>query len=147
MAKLSNWQASLDRYIAESHNLPFSYDPAEGLDCCRFTFNAIRVQIGKPVGEQFAGAYKTRRQALETMQAYCGRPSLSMAIFKLFRECGFAATHPLLAQRGDALLCPKLSGGEFLGVLDLNGKDVISVGENGLRRVPVSIRCRAWRIA
>jgi hypothetical protein len=146
MAKLSNWQASLDRYIAENHQRPFSYDPALGLDCCRFTFGAIRVQIGKPVGEQFADAYKTRREALETMLAYCGRPSLSMAIFKLFKECGFDATHPNFAARGDAVLTPKPGGGEFLGILALNGKDVISVGENGLRRVPISIRCRSWRI-
>jgi hypothetical protein len=144
--KLSNWQQALDEYIAAAHTKPFSYDRGEGLDCCTFTFGAIRAQTGRVIGAQFAGVYTTHRQALITMKLYCGRPSLSAAIAKLMREHEFSPVPPLYAQRGDAVLAPQTAGGDFLGILDLNGRDVLSVGDDGVRRVPISIRCRAWRI-
>jgi hypothetical protein len=147
MARLANWQTALDRYIAESNLRVFSYDSRLGLDCCRFTWGAIKAQTGKPIGAQFADAYRTRRQALETMRLYCGRPSLLMSINKLMAEYGFAVVHPNFASRGDAVLVPKRTGGDFLGVLDMNGKDVLGMSDLGPVRVPISIRCRAWRIA
>jgi hypothetical protein len=62
------------------------------------------------------------------------------------KEYGFdVLISPLYGQRGDAVLCPN-GGEQFFGILDLNGRDVLSVGEHGVRRVPISIGCRAWRI-
>jgi hypothetical protein len=127
--------------------MPFSYDRAMGLDCCTFTFGAIHVQTGIAIGQQFAGTYLTKRESLLTMKKYCGKASLGLSISKLMKEYGFdPLISPLYAQRGDAVLAPN-GGEQFLGILDLNGRDILSVGERGVLRVPISITCRAWRIA
>lgn len=145
--KLTNWATRLDEYIAAAANMPFSYDRAIGLDCCTFTFGAIHAQTGSPVGQRFAGTYSNKREALLAMKHYCGKASLGLFVSKLMQECGFdVLISPLYAQRGDAVLAPN-DGDHFFGILDLNGRDILSVGENGVRRVPISIRCRAWRIA
>lgn len=145
--RLSDWATRLDAYIAAAASMPFSYNSAMGLDCCRFTFGAIHAQTGKAIGLSFAGTYSTKREALATMTRYCGKPSLSMSINKLMNEHGFDHTPVMYAKRGDAVLAPNGPRTHFFGILDLNGRDVLSVGEYGVRRVPVSIRCRAWRIA
>jgi cell wall-associated NlpC family hydrolase len=145
--KLSNWATRLDEYIAAAANMPFSYDRALGLDCCTFTWGAIHAQTGCMIGQRFAGTYSTKREALVAMKKYCGKASLGLFISKLMQEYGFEVLiSPLYAQRGDAVLAPN-GGEQFFGILDLNGRDVLSVGENGVRRVPISISCRAWRIA
>lgn len=145
--KLSNWVTRLDEYVTAAASMPFSYDRAMGLDCCTFTFGAIHAQTGVAIGEPFGGSYSTQREALTAMRNYCGKASLGLFISKLMKEHGFdPLISPLYAQRGDAVLAPN-GGWHFLGVLDLNGRDILSVGEHGVRRVPLSITCRAWRIA
>ena len=147
--KLTNWAKSLDDYVAQAHARSFSYDAAEGLDCCTFTFGAIHAQTGRLIGTQFRGCYRNRREALLLMRNYAGKPFLALAITKLMREEGFATVQPMYAQRGDAVLVPLKPFGardHFFGILDLNGRDVLGVGDLGLRRLPISIRCRAWRI-
>jgi hypothetical protein len=131
--------------------MPFSYCAAQGLDCCTFTFGAIHAQTGLAIGRQFAGAYATRRESLQCMKKYCGKPYLSEALGKLMLENRFHCILPAFAQRGDAVLVPQVAGAagrhNFFGILDLNGRDVLSVGENGLRRYPINGNCTAWRIS
>jgi cell wall-associated NlpC family hydrolase len=145
--KLPDWATRLDAYIDSAASMPFSYNNAIGMDCCSFTFGAIHAQTGIAIGQRFAGRYRTRREALLMMCAYCGRPSLAMFISQLMKDNGFHRTSPTLAQRGDVLLTANGVTGDYLGVLDLNGKDILSVGEHGVRRVPISINCLTWRIA
>jgi hypothetical protein len=145
--RLQDWASRLDEYITAAASMPFSYDHAQGLDCCRFTWGAIHAQTGIAIGQQFAGSYRTKRESLVVMKSFCGRPSLLLSIAKLMSENKFARCRPLFAQRGDVLLAPTGMRDWFMGVLDLNGRDVLSVGENGVRRVPISIRCRAWRVS
>jgi hypothetical protein len=144
--KLPDWATRLDAWIAAANRMPFSYDPARGLDCCRFTFSAIHAQTGIMIGQQFAGKYRTKREALLLMKSYSGKPSLQLCIHKLMAESGFERVEALMAQRGDAVLVPNGTSGDFFGVLDTNGRDVLGVGEFSVRRVPISIKCRAWRI-
>lgn len=141
-----DWATRLDGYIAAAATMPFSYNAAMGLDCCTFTFGAVHSMTGIVIGSRFAGTYSTKRESLVAMKNFCGRPSLLLAIAKLMAENKFDRCRPIFAQRGDVLLTPTSTRDWFLGVLDLNGRDVLSVGENGVRRVPVSVRCRAWRV-
>lgn len=144
--RYEDWPTRLDRYIAENRNKPFSYDQREGLDCTTFTFGAIEAMTGIPIGLRFRGAYTTRRGSLEAMKSYCGRASLRMSILKLMAEYGFEKIAAGFAQRGDAVICIQAPGHDFLGIVDLNGRDVLGIGD-GIRRVPVSTHCMAWRIA
>lgn len=145
--RLPDWATRLDAYIAAALSMPFSYDPAMGLDCCRFTWGAIHAQTGNTIGQQFVGTYRSKRESLVAMKNYCGRASLLWSIVKLMDENKFDRRRgPFFAQRGDVLLVPNGPGGDFLGIMDLNGRDVLSVGEHGIKRVPVSKFCRAWRI-
>lgn len=145
--RFEDWATRLDRYIAASLSMPFSYNSAMGMDCCRFTWGAIHAQTGIVIGQQFANTYRTKRESLLVMKKYSGRPSLLWSIVKLMDEHHFDRRRgPFFAQRGDVLLVPNGPGGDFLGIMDLNGRDVLSVGEHGIKRVPVSKFCRAWRI-
>jgi hypothetical protein len=100
---------------------------------------------GVALGRWFTGRYRTKRESLALMKEYCGKPSLFLFISKLMAEHGLASVPALSAQRGDLVLVPQ-NRDSFVGILDLNGRDVLSVGEHGTRRVPVNIKCRAWRI-
>ena len=146
MRRHPDWATRLDVYIAANASMPFSYERANGLDCCTFAFGAIHAMTGIAIGAQFVGIYSTKRESLIAMRSYCGSPSLRMAIAKLMTENKFGRRPPLFAQRGDAVLVPNGPAGEFFGVVDLNGRDVLGIGDRGIRRVPISIECRAWRI-
>jgi hypothetical protein len=54
-------------------------------------------------------------------------------------------THPLCAQRGDLVV---MANGTNLiaGVVHLNGAHLISVGEPGLVRLPITTIKRAWKV-
>lgn len=146
--RYEDWATRLDAYIAAAWSMPFSYDRSMGLDCCTFTFGAIHAMTGVNIGQRFAGTYSTKRESLVRMREYCGKAELTFFLAKLMNEFGFQRVPPFSAQRGDALVCPQVHrGGYFFGILDLNGRDILSVGELRARRVPVGLQCRAWRIA
>lgn len=143
--RFEDWAARLDAYLAANRDRPFSYDSALGLDCCVFTFGAIESMTGIAIGKQFAGKYTTRKGSLLAMMDYCGRPSLLTFIGKLMDEYGFEHIRHGFAGRGDVAICFQVTGHDFLGIVDLNGRDVLGIGD-GIRRVPISRMCMAWRI-
>jgi hypothetical protein len=144
--RFEDWPTRLDRYIAENRDKPFSYDQNEGLDCCTFTWGAIEAMTGIAIGARFRGTYTTRRGSLEAMKNYCGRASLRASILKLMDEYAFKKIPAAFAQRGDVVLNLQGPGGDFLGFIGFNGRDVLGIGD-GIRRVPVTNYCMAWRIA
>ena len=75
---------------------------------------AIHAQTGIQIGLRFAGAYCTKRESLQIMKGYCGKPSLSVSIQKLISECGFDRRPPFYAQRGDPVLVPNGPSRGFL---------------------------------
>lgn len=140
-----DWVIRLADYIAVHADQPFSYDSAKGLDCCSLVFGAILVVTGIDAGLPFRGQYRTRRQASALMKAHCGKPSLEPFIDALMAQHGFLEIPPLFAGRGDVVLVPTKAR-HHLGVMDLNGRDVLSVCEEGIARTPITTACRAWRI-
>ena len=119
----------------------FLQPSAMGYDCCSFTFGAIHAVTGKQVGRQFAGRYSTKREALvEMKKLLTGRPSLGLFVEKLMREHGFGRI-PVAFGSSVAIRCSRPMGMRyFFGIMDLNGRDVLSVGEHGVRRIAKSVR-------
>jgi hypothetical protein len=52
---------------------------------------------------------------------------------------------PLFARRGDLVVIEDV-GRTIAGVVHLNGRDVVSVGAAGLKRLPLNTVKRAWRV-
>lgn len=145
MSKLPDWPTRLDAYFRTACSVPFSYDSGVGLDCCTFTFGAIRAMTGNTLGLCFQGTYRSVREARIVMRNYCGRPSVAISIAKLMQEAGYPWTPVRFAQRGDVGLMPN-GGSVLFGVVDLNGRDLIGVGANGLCRLPLNALCTLWRV-
>lgn len=143
--RCEDWAARLAQYIAAQQTRPFSYDSTIGLDCCSFVFGAVLAITGIDLGRPFSGRYRTYREAARLMRAHCGKPTLAPFIESLMAQHGFLEVPPLFAGRGDAVLVPTKAR-HHLGVMDLNGRDVLSVCEQGIARVPITGECRAWRI-
>ena len=148
----SNWESALDRYCARCATTRFSYDPAAGLDCCRFIFGAAAVMTGRTFYGRFEGRYRSRGGALRLMAEYGGAPSIEAAVPILMFECGFAEIAPARAQRGDALMIAAGAGaaridGRSMGIVSLDGRAALAMAESGLWRYPRTLAVRAWSIA
>jgi hypothetical protein len=143
--KRPDWATKLSSYLYERRKEAFSYDCERGLDCCSFTFGAIDAQTGINIGSGFFGTYRTAKESLRTMRSYCGRPSLEAAIEKLMQEKGIEECPVTLARRGDPILI-RQGRGSSLGILDLNGRDIVTISNKGIWRLPLSRGLRAWNI-
>ena len=144
--RYEDWQTRLSDYLLFARQTPFNYNSAHGLDCCTFTFGAIQSMTGIDIGAPFRNTYRDLRGSLVAMKNYCGQPSLRRSIMQLMSEHEFSRVAWTMAQRGDAVLTEQRPNRWFLGILDLNGRDVIGVCDQGLIRIPISAQCMAWRI-
>ena len=143
--KRPDWASNLSSYLYDHRDVAFGYDRDKGLDCCTFTFGAIEAQTGINIGSAFLGSYRTAKESLRTMRSYCGRPSLEAAIEKLMKEHGIEECPVTLARRGDPILISQ-GRGSSLGILDLNGRDIVTISNQGIWRLPLSRGLRAWNI-
>lgn len=100
---------------------------------------------GTDLASPFRGCYRSRAEALALAKSYAGKPSLPLLIGKALYERGLGEVPLLSAQRGDILLV-KRANARSLGILALNGKEILAASETGYLRLDVSRAIRAWRV-
>jgi hypothetical protein len=138
-----DWQALLHAFLMEHRCDPFCY----GLwDCCLFVCDAVCVMTGVDLAAEFRGAYSSRSEARRTILAHCGSTSVQAVVEAVTAKNGIEETPVLHAQRGDVALI-KRSGRDYsLGLVALNGRDIVLASVRGLWTTPVSSAVRAWHV-
>ena len=131
-----DWPARLTKFLLSRHAEPFRYGTH---DCCLFVADAVHAMTGEDLAENFRGRYRSRVEAL----ALVGTPEAVLAGEAIRR--GLLEIPPVRAGRGDVAIL----GGKrhsTLGLLSLNGHEILAAGRRGFLRLPRSRAARAWRI-
>jgi hypothetical protein len=107
--------------------------------------DAIQAMTGTDVAAVFRGRYHSRKEALEAVKEYTGKSSIRAIAEALFREHGMREVPVLSAQRGDAVLVKR--GRDWsLGLMALDGKEIVALAKDSLLRWPLDRAVRAWRV-
>jgi len=155
--RFETWEQDLAEFLEASANRPFAWGSH---DCCLFVSEAIRIMTGTDIAEikhwrgnyhDETGAYFMFFKAMRTAKHRKGRQvrigDFRQALTWLAEEFGFPVwSHPALAQRGDAVLARDHEGREALGIVDLDGRWVVCLGQQGLIRLPVDRILVAWKV-
>lgn len=137
MARTQGWESRLMAVVEAARVEPYVLGVH---DCFRFACRAVEALTGADLWSEWAGRYRTRRQALRRIHEYAGA-GFTEAGSKLF---GGSPVPCAQARRGDVLEYRDDRGEQHLGVCV--GADVAVLAEQGLAFVRLS-RCRhAWRV-
>jgi hypothetical protein len=142
LTRLPGWQGALDCFLTAHRDSCFQY----GIwDCCLFACDAIEVMTGVDVAAQFRDRYHTRAEALRAIREYTGKVSVRAAAERVTAAYEMPRVEILRAQRGDVVLVRR-SRDYSLGIVALNGTDVITVTPHGLQRIALSNAVFGWRV-
>ena len=142
MRRRSDWQLALDEFLRANQDRSFEYGT---WDCCLFVCDAIVAMTGVDLAASYRGKYSTRKGALHAISEQLGTASIQAV------AATAAAAHDMpelpvpYAHRGDMVLVGR--GRDYsLGLVALNGRDVIATSKRGLWRLPLSRAVRAWQV-
>lgn len=113
-------------------------------DCSLFCADGIEAITGVDIAADFRGRYADEVGAWATVASVANGKTVEDAAAYCASKFGLVElAHPLMAQRGD-LVTIEDGGRVISGLVHLNGRHVVSVGETGLLRLPISEIRRAW---
>ena len=130
-------------FLVENADKPFQWG---SWDCSLFCADAIKSITDVDVAVDFRDQYTTEFGALKTIKRVTGGTTVADAAQYCAEQFGLVEYEfPLLAKRGDLVVA---QNGDSLisAVVDLNGRHIISVSENGLMRLPITNVVRAWSV-
>jgi hypothetical protein len=155
--RLPAWPELLGKFICERVTQPFAWGTN---DCATFACDAVLTMTGIDLAKPLRGGYTTALGAARQMREFLRgletkletssevsleSSRLELVAEKIAREWLIDEVPILKAQRGDiALLDTEL--GAALGVVSLNGWEILAPGTEGLMRLPLRSASRAWRI-
>lgn len=147
MTRFPDWQSRLERYLAAHAREAFRYGV---FDCCLFACGAIETMTGTDPAGEFRGKYANRQEAFVAVRAALGGRSASLRDLarKLARAHGFQRVENIHhAHRGDLVILRRSAREVSLGIVSLNGRDVLVATGPGVQPIPlVSAAVEIWRI-
>lgn len=143
IVRRKDWAARFDAEYARLRLQPFEWGT---VDCCLVPCNLILAMTGTDPAKPFRGKYKSERGAVGRLRRFAGRYSrlntlIAKTAEKITVELGVPEINPNFAQRGDVVLLD-----EALGVVSLDGRNVITCTTKGVHITPLSDAKRAWRV-
>lgn len=115
-------------------------------DCALFAADGIQAMTGVDIAADFRNRYNDEASALEAIKTIAGGTTIADAAAYCAAKHGLAELHlPLMAQRGDLAVLEE-SGRLIAGLVHLNGRHLVTVGESGLKRICICKIRRAWRV-
>lgn len=133
-------------FLLERIKMPFIWGSN---DCALFAADGIQAITGVDIAAQFRGKYHDEASAMQAIKEICGGASVADAAAYCAQQHALAEWKmPLFAKRGD-LVIVRLGDGssnQIAGLVHLNGRHVVSVGERGLLRLPISNIVRSWHV-
>jgi len=132
-----DWQQRLDAFLRDHQFEPFHYGR---WDCGLFVCSAIAAMTDVDPAVTLRSVYSSPREAIQTLRAR-GLRSVEALVESVTTEYRMPETRVVCAQRGDVALVR-----HSLGLVALNGRDVLLASHKGLWRVPLSMASRAWHV-
>jgi hypothetical protein len=144
LARLPFWDTRLlHDFLLTRNAMPFEWSTN---DCCTFAADAIKSFTDVDIASDFRGKYSDMVSAFRAIKDVTGGATVADAAAHCAQKYGLKELpSPLLAQRGDLVLVED-SGQLVAGIVHLNGRHVVVVGENGLKRQSIRNVRRAWRV-
>ena len=142
LTRLPGWQSALDHFLTAHRETRFQYGV---WDCCLFACDAIEVMTGVDVAVQFRGRYHSHTEAQRAIRAYSGSPSVRAVAGRVTEAYTMPQVDILRARRGDVVLIRRPRD-YSLGIVALNGTDLITVTPQGLQRIGLSNAVCGWRV-
>ncbi len=136
--RTEGWENRLREFLQIAATLPFE----RGSHCCAtFAGRCVEIMQEREVLPEFRGDYKTKEDAYKFLKekGYTGLSSIADKIL------GKPLENVRFAKRGDVVLVVQ-EGQEALGIVDLTGRNVLTVGLQGLVSYPLSQIVAAWEV-
>ena len=115
-------------------------------DCCLFAADAILAMTGADIADAFRGKYNDEASAFSLIKSVTGGSTVAGAAEYCALQYGLEEyPFPLMAKRGDLAVVEE-SGRLIAGIVHLTGRHVVSVGEDGLKRLCISTVQRSWAV-
>lgn len=154
LTRTTHWATrEFDKFLRAHAHTPFAWGTN---DCCLFPANAIEAFTGVDLASDFRGKYTDEASAFALIKSVTGGTTAEDAAAWCAQKHGLVEhvrngkPAPLFAQRGDlVVLVDPLSGapGDVIaGVMHLRGTHAVTVGESGLKLLPLKNLKRAWKI-
>lgn len=140
--RLEHWETrSFHEFLKGRASAPFVWGTN---DCAMFTADAVQSISGIDIAESFRGKYSDEAGSLQAIHEVCGGSSLADALAWCAAKSGMQELqYPLMAKRGDMVLCDRGDGILIAAVIHLSGRPV-SVGPQGMMNLSVKSIQRAW---
>lgn len=138
--RTKTWKNDFIEYIHANTNTVFEFGKH---DCCLTACNLLQRVTGIDPADSFRETYNGPVEMFTTLKKHGGVEKIAD---KICAEYGWKEIPPLFASKGDLVMIEAGSERHALGVVDLNGKEIICAGPIGLSRKPLSDAVKAWRI-
>jgi hypothetical protein len=144
LTRVDHWDTrSFHHFLVARAPLPFAWGEN---DCALFVADGIEAMTGVDIAADFRGRYHSEAEALDLIREITGGEAVADAAAWCADKFGMREwLHPLCAQRGDMVTLAD-AGRVISGLVHLNGRHIVAVGEMGLKRLPISAALRAWHV-
>lgn len=135
----------LHSFLASRAKTPFTWGSN---DCALFAADGIQAMTGADIAADFRNQYTDANGANTAIAKVTGVANGTVedaAAYCASKHGLVELKHPLFAQRGDLVVLED-SGRIIAGLVHLSGRHIVAVGEQGLKRLPITAVKRAWRI-
>jgi hypothetical protein len=130
------------KFLVQRTKTPFAWGTN---DCALFAADGVRAITGVDIAADFRGKYTDEASALQAIKTVCGGSTIADAAAYCAAKHGLIEwAKPLFAKRGDLVVVRNGDGRVIAGLVHLNGRHVVSVGERGLVWLPVTNIIRSW---
>ena len=144
--RLQHWATrSFHQHLLATRALPFAWGTH---DCALFAANGILAFAGVDIASDFRGLYHDEAGAKAAIEKVTGVKdgTVEDAAAYCAKKHGLVElVHPLQARRGDLVVLED-SGRVIAGLVHLSGREVVSAGEKGLKKISIMNIKRAWRV-
>ena len=131
-------------FLATRADEPFTWGTN---DCALFAADGVEAITGVDIADEFRGKYHDEAGAFALIKQITGGSTVADAAAYCAAKHGLVEwQHPLMARRGDLVVVRNGDGSLIAGLVHLNGRHVVSVGEKGLLRFPISSIIRSWHV-
>ena len=146
MKRTKTWEQDFAAWITDVHLNPQPF--AWGVtDCCLFVASGVQAITGVDLAADMRGKYDSQASAFALIQSLSG--GSTVADMLAYVADGNALTEwpkPLFARRGDLVTIPNEEGELVAGIVSDNGKDVLSMGTDGVTNLSIQKVTRAWKV-
>lgn len=136
--KTEGWEIRLTQHIEKIRQEPFKRGEN---DCALFAGECIEIMTGRDVTSEFRKPYKSKKQAQNLLEQLGYADLEAVATAKL----GEKLPSINFAGRGDCVMI-KVGDEKALGIVDLSGRQAVSVGKEGLVHYGAKYWTDAWKV-